>query len=358
MGAMTGSNRLPPLLLTACAVVPAAWLLLAGAAPAEPTVQTWEPVTFQGEAMATRWVVTLPEGDGAAEAVDAVFAIFADVDARMSEWKDGSPLSNVNRNAGVTPVPVPSDLRALIARGVRIGALTDGAFDITWAALWGLWDFRAEPPVVPDRAEAERRAALVDYRRIEIDDEAGTVLLGEPGMKLGLGGIAKGWALDRAAAELRRRGYDRFLMSGGGQVTVGGQRPLGGPWRVGVRDPRAGADQPFAMLAVQDASVSTSGDYERFFISGGVRYHHILDPRTGFPARGLRSVTTVSTDGTLADAMSTAIFVLGQERGLAIAEQTDDLEAVLVDSSGRVSRTSGVTDDRFVRLEELVLSED
>ena len=290
------------------------------------------------ESMATRFELRLPAAGGSAEAAAAVWSIIDDVDARMSEWKETSPLSAVNREAGLAPVEVPDDPRAVVRRGVQIGAATDGAFDVTWAALWGLWDFRAARPSVPDAAAIERRAALVDYRDAVVDDAAGTVFLKRVGMKLGLGGIAKGWALDRAAAELRRRDVPRFLLSAGGQVMTRGT------FRVGIRDPRGAPDDFFAIVEVTDASVSTSGDYERYFLADGVRYHHILDPRTGRPARGVRGVTTLSRDATLADAMSTAILVLGVERGLALAESTEDLEAVLVDATGAVYTTAALAD--------------
>ncbi len=292
--------------------------------------------SFHHEVMATRFELRLPRGEGADEAAAAVFAIFDDVDARMSEWKPTSPLSAVNKEAGVAPVAVPDDLRAVVRRGIEVGTRSDGAFDITWAALWGLWDFRAEAPVVPAAADIAPRAALVDYTQVVVDEAAGTVFLGKVDMKLGLGGIAKGWALDRAAAELDGRGIGRFLLSGGGQVLARGS------FRVGIRDPRGAPSDFFAVIAVTDTSISTSGDYERFFFVDGVRYHHLLDPRTGRPARGLRSVTTVCADATLADAMSTALFVLGPERGLALAERTQGLEAVFVDADGGLAVTSGL----------------
>ncbi len=320
--------------------------LLIAATPPTPEPSS---ATFTYDVMATRFELrivtdgTEENADAARAAAGAVGSILVDVDERMSEWKPTSPLSKVNREAGVSAVAVPADLREVVRRGREIGERTDGAFDITWAALWGLWDFRAETPVVPDAAEVARRAALVDYRRVRVDDDTGTVFLEQVDMKLGLGGIAKGWALDRAAAELRSRGFPDFLLAGGGQILAGGTRG-GTPWRVGIRDPRGPADDFFALLTATDVSVSTSGDYERYFVVDGVRYHHIIDPRTGMPARGLRSVTAVCADATLADAMSTAILVAGADRGKAIAEATDGLEAVLVDDSGAVHVTSGLKD--------------
>jgi len=303
-------------------------------------------VSFTEQIMTTPISVLLPAEHGreGAEGAEIVFDIFREVDARMSEWKETSPLSAVNRAAGLQPVEVPDDLRALIRRGIEIGDLTGGAFDITWAALWGLWDFEADPPCVPGDEEIESRLRLVDYRRIEIDDDAGTVFLPEEGMMIGLGGIAKGCALDRAAVALHQAGIDSFLLSAGGQMMAGGLRG-DRPWRIGIRDPRMGPTDYFAYLEVTDTSVSTSGDYERYFILDGVRYHHILDPRTGRPAsppEPLRSATVVCADATLADALSTALVILGREKALALVESLEGVEAVLVDDEAQVHTSRGL----------------
>ncbi len=305
--------------------------------------------SFTADVMSTAVAVTVPVEEAGEEAAaahaEAVFEVFREVDARMSEWKESSPLSAVNRHAGGDPVPVPDDLRAVLRRAREMAALTGGAFDPTWAALWGLWDFRSPRPEVPDPGEVAGRAALVDWRQLEIDDGAGTVRLGEPGMMLGLGGIAKGHALDRAAAVLRERGVASFLLVAGGQVYAGGERraPQGArPWRVGVRDPRGAAGDFFAWLELADASASTSGDYESWFEAEGVRYHHVLDPRTGYPSRGLTGATVVSADATLADALSTAVMVMGRERGLALVERLEGVEAVVVDGSGEWEATAGL----------------
>jgi len=294
-------------------------------------------VTVDEPIMATRVEVTLPEAQR--HHAEEVFAVFREVEAIASEWRSTSPLSEVNTSAG-QPVPVPEDLRTLLHRGVAIGEMTGGAFDITWGALWGLWDFSAEEPRVPQAEEVARRAALVDYRRVEIDDGGGTVRLARQGMVLGLGGIAKGWALDRSVLALLDAGVSHFSLSAGGQVVVGGLKG-DRPWRVGIRDPRGKPDDYFAIVEASNVSVSTSGDYERFFVEEGVRYHHILDPRTGMPARGLRSVTVITPDATLADALSTALMVMGVEAGLALVERLPEVEAVLVDDRGHPHGSAG-----------------
>lgn len=314
------------------------WFLIACSAPS-PADEPFRTTSF--EAMGTRIDVTLPERAGAADAVDAVASTFREVEETSNEWRAGTPLAQVNAAAGGDPVPVPDEVRALVRRGVAIGDLTDGAFDVTWAAVWDLWDFHAADPRPPDRGVLAARVRLIDHTRVQIDDHAGTLRLPEAGMKLGLGAIAKGWALDRSAGALRERGFHDFLVSAGGQVYAGGTRG-GRPWRVGVRDPDGGRDDVSRVLEATDLSVSTSGDYERFFVHEGVRYHHILDPDTGLPARGTRSATVVSPDATLADALSTAVFVLGPVEGIALAERLPDVDALVIDEAGAVHATSGL----------------
>lgn len=348
------------LALTLLAVLVGLGLLVRSLGPGVPpepassaaSIPSTETVSFETEVMATVVRVTLPAmtdrpGEARAHA-EAVFDVFRSVDERMSEWKEGSPLTAVNRAAGGEPVPVPEDLFSLLRRGVGIGRLTDGAFDITWAALWGLWDFRDSldgEPRVPTAEEIAERVALVGFRRVELDPgddgRPPTVRLPEEGMAIGLGGIAKGYALERAAQVLRDRGVRSFLLLAGGQVLAAGGKGEG-PWRVGIRDPRGGQDDLFARLSLADGSLSTSGDYERYFVLDGVRYHHVLDPRTGRPTRGVLSATVVAEDPVLADALSTALMVLGVERSLALVEALDGAEAVLVDDWGGLFVTPGL----------------
>ncbi len=305
--------------------------------------------SFEVEVMATVVRATVPVTPGEPSAAlahaEAVFDVFRDVDERVSEWREGSPLTAINRAAGAAPVPVPDDLFALVTRGVEIGELTGGAFDVTWAALWGLWDFRAVEPRVPSTEEIAERVALVDYRRVELEDGdtggAPTVRLPEKGMAIGLGGIAKGYALEQSARVLRSRGVESFLLVAGGQVVAAGGKG-DGAWRVGIRDPRGPREDLFALLSLHDGSLSTSGDYERYFVLDGVRYHHVLDPRTGRPSRGVRSATVVADDPVLADALSTALMVLGVEKSLALVESLAGVEVALVDDRGELFVTPGL----------------
>lgn len=294
-------------------------------------------VRVQGEAMATTVMVQLADDRTAAADAAAVLDVFHAVELYANEWRPGSPIADVNAAAGGAPVAVPAPTWSLVERTLAISRLTGGAFDPSWAALWDLWDFHH--PHLPDPDEVRARLPLVDHTRVELGP--GTVRLPERGMRLGLGGVAKGWALGLAQQWLRDHGRGQFLLSAGGQVYAAGTNEDGQPWRVGVRDPDGGPEDSLVVLAVRDASVSTSGDYERSFVVDGVRYHHILDPRTGWPARGLRAVTTLAADALLADAASTAIFVAGP-RGAAAMARTLGVEALWIDDNGLVSATRGL----------------
>lgn len=283
----------------------------------------------------------VPAGPHAEAAAHCVFETFVEVDRDMNEWSAGSPLAAVNQHAGGAAAHVPTDLMQIVQRGIQIGQMTDGAFDLTWAALWNLWDFHAAYPHVPTPSEVHARLALVDYRKVVIDSAHGTIRLPTAGMAIGLGGIAKGWALDVAAHRLRAMGVEDFLLSAGGQILTGGSHS-GAPWMVGLRDPRGPEDDVFARLPAHNVSVATSGDYEHFFILNGVRYHHILDPHTGMPARGARSATVVTADATLADGLATALVVLGPERGLALVESLPGVEAAVIGPDGALHVSSGL----------------
>jgi FAD:protein FMN transferase len=298
--------------------------------------------------MGTVFQVTVVPGDRRAAASDAADAVLDDVarlELMMSEWKPRSALSKVNDHAGIEAVTVPAELFQVVRRGVDVAVASDGAFDPSWAALWGLWRFD-RPARVPSREEVAARLPLVGYRDVVLDTGASSVFLRRRGMLLGLGGIAKGFALDRGAALLRERGFRDFIIYGGGQVYAAGTRDPR-PWRVGIQDPR-NPKRWFAILELRDASLSTSGDYEHSFVVDGVRYHHVLDPQTGFPARGCRSVTVLASDGMTADALSTALFVLGPKNGLRRLRQFPGVEAVIVDDQNRVHLSEGLREKILV----------
>lgn len=287
----------------------------------------------------TAWTSDQP---GAEAAFDQVFAQFSRLELLMSTWIPDSNIKRVNEAAGVNPVEVRAEVRDVLKTARQISEWTDGKFDVTFGALSGLWKFdHDQDNVIPDMREVRRRLPLIDYRAIQIDDGAGTVFLARKGMSIHLGGIGKGYAIDRAADILRKRGFRDFMIQSGGDIYVAGLKD-GRPWRLGIQDPRGPANHSFAELDLSDGTFSTSGDYERFFIKNGRRYHHILDPANGEPARGARSVTIVANLGVIADGLSTGVFLLGPEKGMALVERLPDVEGVIVSDRNEVLISSGL----------------
>lgn len=285
---------------------------------------------------------------GAEAALADVFAEFDRLDALMSVWREGSDVERLNAAAGRQAVPVSVEVVEVLRAARAVSELSDGAFDVTFGALSGLWRFdHDQDNRVPPRDAVAARLPLIDYRLVELDD--GMARLARAGMRVHLGGIGKGYAIDRAAGLLRSRGFHDFLIQSGGDMYAAGQRGTR-PWHVGIRDPRGPADRSFAALDLSDAAISTSGDYERFFVAGGQRYHHILDPRTGLPAAGTRSTTLVADRAMDTDALSTAVFVMGPQAGMALIERLPRIEGVIVSETNEVLVSSGLA-ERLVRLQ-------
>jgi len=287
----------------------------------------------------TAW--TADEGRAAA-AFEAVFAEFDRLDGLMSVWREGSDIVRLNAAAGESAVPVSKETREVLIDAHQLSEWTGGKFDVTFAALSGLWKFDQDlDGVVPARADVEAKLPLIDYKELVVDDKAGTAFLKKKGMRAHLGGIGKGYAVDRGVAILRERGLHDFMIQSGGDLFVSGSRG-DRPWRVGIRDPRGPAERSFAALDLADGALSTSGDYERFFMKDGHRYHHIIDPERGEPAKGSRSVTIVATRSRLADGLSTGVFLLGPDKGMALIERLPGVEGVIVTEKNNVLVSSGL----------------
>lgn len=273
-------------------------------------------------------------------AIDHALAEIDRIETMMTDWTDTSQVADINRGAGVHPVRVDAELLLVLERALEISELTRGRFDVTYKGAGKLWDFQAEPPRLPTADAIEAALERVGYDKLELRPESSEVWLAREGMAIGLGGIAKGFAVDRAAEVLRKHGFDNFVIAAGGDLYASGSRG-GSPWRVGIRHPRS-ADSELAMLPVSNAAVVTSGDYERFFELNGKRYTHILDPSTGMPVEACRSVTIVAQDATWADGLSTGVFVMGPEDGMALIERLDGVDGVIVDADGGVHVSSGL----------------
>jgi FAD:protein FMN transferase len=289
-----------------------------------------------------RLTVYTADEPAAGRAFDQLFQEFERLDALMSVWRQGSDVLRINAAAGERAVQVSSEVRDALKTARQISEWTAGKFDVTFGALSDIWKFdQDQDNSIPAPAAIRARLPLIDYRQIEIDDRAGTAFLRRKGMRIHLGGIGKGYAVERAVGILRRAGLNDFLLQAGGDLYAGGLR-RGRPWRLGINDPRGPAGRSFATLDLSDGTFSTSGDYARAFVKDGVRYHHILDPATGQPARGCRSVTIVANSPLVADGLSTGVFILGPEQGMALIERLPDVEGVIVTAKNEVLVSSGL----------------
>ncbi len=276
----------------------------------------------------------------AKEAAESAFREVRRIEELMSEWLPSSEVSAINRRSGKDPVAVSEETLSLIKQSLRLSARSDGAFDITWAAYRGLWDFKT-PGDVPNERERASRRALVDWRKVSLDSASNTVSLLIPGAKIGLGAIAKGYGIDRAAVTLKSHGLRRFLINGGGDIFGLGKKRDGTSWAIGVQHPRR-REAIISRLPLDGTAVVSSGDYERYFESDGVRYHHILDLKTGLPARKSVAVTVRAQVTSTADALATAVFVLGPTAGLDLIRQTPGAEAAVFCPDGRIEVTEGL----------------
>ena len=274
----------------------------------------------------------------AERALDAVMAEMHRIDRLMSPYKDDSELSRINRDAGRRAVPVGAELFALIERSLQFSQMSDGAFDITFASVGQLYDYRHG--VAPDAAALERARQAIGWRHLQLDAGQRTIRFGRDGMRIDLGGFAKGHVVDTSIAILKRLGLRHAMVAAGGDSHVLGDRH-GRPWSIAIRDPRD-PKRVVAVLPLQDTSISTSGDYERFFEEGGVRYHHILDPKTGRSPHAVRSVTIIASSATRTDGLSKTVFILGPEKGLAFIDSLPDADAIVIAANGKVSYSKGL----------------
>ncbi|HET7764800.1 MAG TPA: FAD:protein FMN transferase [Burkholderiales bacterium] len=271
-------------------------------------------------------------------ALDAAMREMHRIDRAMSPFKPDSELSRLNRDAGKGPVPASREMFELIERSIEFSELSGGAFDITFASVGSLFDYRNG--IKPAADELAAALPAVDYRYIRLDHRERTIRFAHEKVKIDLGGIAKGHAVDNCIALLKSRGVAQALVMAGGDSRVLGDK-RGRPWVIGVQDPRR-KNALVARIPLVDAAISTSGDYERYFEADGVRYHHILDPKTGASATGARSVTIIGPDATTTEGISKSAFVKGPEDGIRFVEALPGIDAVIVDGEGRMHYTAGL----------------
>ncbi|MFQ5547912.1 MAG: FAD:protein FMN transferase [Woeseia sp.] len=270
--------------------------------------------------------------------VDSAFEEVARIEGLMSTYIDESEISEINRIASEGPVRAGDELINLILRSLDISMLTHGAFDITYDSVGQHYDFRARRR--PDTETVQEELKHVDYRLVEVDRLEGTIRFRESGVRINLGGIAKGYSVERAVGLLRSRGIRHGIVTAGGDSRLLGDR-RGQPFMVGIRDPRKEGEVVLS-IPLEDEAISTSGDYERYFEEDGKRYHHIIEPATGLPAGGVRSATIVGPDAVLTDALSTSVFVLGVDRGLRLIATLPDYEGIVIDAQDRLYYSDGL----------------
>ncbi|HEY4241040.1 MAG TPA: FAD:protein FMN transferase [Kofleriaceae bacterium] len=317
--------------------------LACGRAVAAPADQKF---SFTDKAMGTVinvWVWG-HDGNAAQSAATAVFAEMKRLDKEMTTWDPASEISQINTAAGEHPVKVSAESLAVIQRALDVSKRSGGVFDITVGAFHGLWKFDEDMDgSLPDPAEVKRRLAVIGWKNVVVDAAASTVFLRKKGMSITLGGIAKGYAVDKCVDIMRKAGFTNFMVQAGGDMYIAGKKGSD-PWMVGIRDPRGERESPFAVAPIEDHSFSTSGDYERGFVKDGVRYHHILDPHTGQPAHASRSVTIRAHDAFTADAWSKVMFILGPKASLDLIkrEKLTDFEVVWVDEHNDVIATPDI----------------
>lgn len=315
--------------------------LAAAPEAAAPPAFVPERVHGQGTAMGTHLAFaayTTPTVDAAKVRItfDAAQDEIKRIEGLMTTWRD-SEVSRINAAAGKAPVTVSDETFGVIKESVHASEISEGTFDITFHTLHGLWKFDEDlDPHPPADKSLKARLPFVGYRRIKLDEQAKTVMLTHEKTQIGLGGIAKGYAVDMAARVLEKAGLTSFFVQAGGDLLARGRKPDGTEWQAGVRDPRGAEGSYFLKLPLTDHAFSTAGDYERAYVVNGKRYHHIIDPRTGQPATACRSVTIWAPTALLADELDDAVFILGPEKGMRLVESIDGVGAVIVDAKNNV----------------------
>lgn len=290
----------------------------------------------------TSMTVVTSNEQQAQQAIDAAYRELERLGQMLNFYADDSEVTAINKNAGIRPVRVSPETFEVIRQAVFASENTEGAFDATVGPLVKLWDFKRG--IIPDKDAIEELLERVGYKNIVLDASAQTVYLKEEGAQIDLGGILKGYAADKASLVLQKHGLSSGIVTIGGEVRAFGNKPDGTPWIVGIQNPRQKGpnDEVIATMALSNRSVSTSGDYIKFFEKDGVRYHHILNPKTGYPAEQCGSVTVIANDGVTADGFS-KIFVLGPEKGLKIAKKVG-FDAIFIDCNGKISMSEGLQD--------------
>ncbi len=293
--------------------------------------------------MGSRFDISVVAQDSAAghRYIDMAVAEISRIEKLISSWDPHSQTSAINQQAGIGPVAVDQELFDLIERSLAISQLTDGAFDISYASMDRIWKFDGSMTNMPAEEDVAASVARVGYQNIILDREQSTVFLKLPGMKIGFGAIGKGYAADRAKELLMREGATAGIINASGDMNTWGRQPNGDSWKVAIVNP-LNKNKVFATLPINEGAVVTSGDYEKNVTFSGKRYSHIIDPKTGYPSSGIISVTVFAPKAELADALATAVFVMGIEVGLNRVDQLPHIECIIVDDHGKIHSSKNI----------------
>lgn len=294
--------------------------------------------------MGNRFELTVmePDADRADWLIELAITEIRRIEAVLSTFLPDSETNRINEMAGISPVEVSAEMIGLIQRAQRISALTQGAFDLSYGSMdKRFWNFDQTMKTLPDAAVARKAVRLINFRNIEVDPLNRTVFLKEKGMRIGFGGIGKGYAADRAKEVLVKEGVTSGIVNASGDLTAWGKQENGEPWTIGIADPNA-ANHLFSYINITDMSVATSGNYEKFVEINGKRYSHTIDPRTGMPVSGIKSVTIISPFAELSDALATPVMIMGTDIGLDLLNQMKQVAALIIDDSNRLKTTCNI----------------
>ena len=294
--------------------------------------------------MGNRFELTVVADDEkwANERIEAGIAEIQRIERLLTTFSDDSETNLVNKNAGIAPVTVSRETFDLVERSLRISALTQGAFDITYGSIdKRLWNFDENMTALPDKATAKKMVRLINYRNVVLDSDKCTIYLKEKGMRIGFGGIGKGYAAEQAKKVMKEQGVKSGVVNASGDLCAWGYQPDGKPWTIGIVNPNE-SREVFSYLSITDMAVATSGNYEKYVMIDGKRYSHTIDPRTGLPVSGIKSVTIITTNAEIADAMATPVAVMGIYTGLDLINQMNNIEAIVIDDDDKMYTSKNI----------------
>lgn len=293
--------------------------------------------------MGSRWDITIVASDSlsAENYIDAVIKEVSRIENLISDWKPETQISDVNRNAGIAPVKVDKEVLALTQRAVHMSEITNGAFDISFAAMEKIWKFDGSMMEMPTPGAVKKAVEKVNYKNIIIDTVNSTIFLKEKGMKIGFGALGEGYAADKCRDMMVAQGVPAGIINGSGDIRCWGNKPDGKPWNIGVADP-FNRGEVYAVVPLHQSAVTTSGSYEKYAEINGKRYAHIINPKTGYPATGLISVTVFGPSTEICNAFSTSIMVMGKNAGLHLLKNYPAYSCIIVSDKGRFFTSPGI----------------